>query len=138
MIRSNHSFAGFFRESFVKKVLYAPTSIVFLILTMPTYARAACPGGEEGGITNPLKFCTVQDFIVGALHAMVIVALPILTFFIVYAGFQFIMAQGNQSKLSDAKNNFMYVILGAILILGAWLIASLIGGTISQLTGPAS
>ena len=63
------------------------------------------------------------------------VALPILTLFIVYSGFLFISAQGNSSELETAKKNFAYVVIGAVLILGAWVIATLIGGTVAQLTG---
>ena len=63
------------------------------------------------------------------------IALPILTLFIVYSGFKFISAQGNSSKLEEAKKNFMYVIIGSLLILGAWVVATLVGGTVNQLTG---
>ena len=87
------------------------------------------------GICNPLRFDNIQDFVAGALKALVIIALPILAFFIVYSGFLFISARGNSSKLGEAKQNFLYVIIGAVLILGAWILATLIGGTVSQLTG---
>jgi len=91
----------------------------------------------EGRLESPLNeaFSTVPGFIAGALKALVMIALPILTLFIVYSGFLFVAAQGNEHKLEDAKRNFMYVIIGALLILGAWVIATLIAGTVSQLTG---
>lgn len=73
-------------------------------------------------------------FIAGALKALALIALPIITLFLVYSGFLFIWAQGNKDKLDDAKRNFMYVIIGALLILGAWILATLIAGTVSQLT----
>ena len=85
-------------------------------------------------VDNPLSVDSIQGFIAKALQVMVMVALPIISLFIVYAGYMFVSARGNESKLSEAKNNFYYVIIGAILILGAWVIATLIGGTISQLT----
>lgn len=85
-------------------------------------------------VGNPLKYNSVPEFISHALQVMVMVALPIISLFIVYAGYMFVSARGNEGKLSEAKNNFYYVIMGAILILGAWVIATLIGGTISQLT----
>jgi len=46
-----------------------------------------------------------------------------------------VLARGNSSKLDEAKKNFVYVIIGALLILGAWVIATLIGGTVTQLVG---
>jgi hypothetical protein len=63
---------------------------------------------------------------------------PVITVFIVYAGFLFVSARGNTETIKKAKENFMYVILGAALILGAWVLATLIGGTVSQLLGGGS
>lgn len=90
-----------------------------------------------GGLCNPLdsKFSTIPLFIAGALQVLVIVALPIITLFLVVAGFMFIAARGNSGKLDEAKKNFVYVIIGALLILGAWIIATLIGSTVTQLIG---
>jgi hypothetical protein len=87
-------------------------------------------------LKNPLSdnYSSIPQFISGALKVMVMVALPIITLFMVYSGFLFVFAQGNQEQLAKAKTNFVYVIIGSILILGAWVFASLIGGTISQLT----
>lgn len=104
---------------------------VTLVLSLPLCAVAAT--GELDSPLNP-AFSTIPGFIAGALKALVMIALPILTLFIVYSGFLFISAQGNESKLSEAKQNFKYVIIGALLILGAWVIATLIAGTVSQLT----
>lgn len=88
---------------------------------------------QTGSFSNPLTVDSVPDFISKALKVMVMVALPIISLFIVYSGFMFVLARGNEGMLSEAKKNFFYVIIGAILILGAWVIATLIGGTISQL-----
>ena len=87
------------------------------------------------GLCNPLSFKTVQAFVEGALKVLVMIALPIIGFFIVFSGFQFILAQGNEGKLKNAKQNFVYVIIGAALVLGAWVLATLLGATVSQLVG---
>ena len=84
---------------------------------------------------NPLRFNTIEEFIEGALQAFVYIALPVVAFFIVFSGFKFLAAQGNQEELAKAKRNFMYVVVGASLALGAWALATLIKGTIDQLRG---
>lgn len=84
-------------------------------------------------LENPLRTRSIAEFIAAALKALVVVALPIITLFIVISGFMFVLARGNEGKLTEAKKNFVYVIIGALLILGAWVIATLIGGTVSQL-----
>jgi hypothetical protein len=91
-----------------------------------------------GELQNPLKFNDIQSFIAGALKTLVVVALPIITLFIVISGFMFVAALGKPDKLSKAKENFVYVIIGALLILGAWVLATLIGGTVSQVVGPTT
>ena len=90
--------------------------------------------GVGNSLQNPLQFNGIAEFIAGALKVLVMVALPIISLFIVYAGFMFVAAQGNTEKLSAARTNFFWVVIGAILILGAWVIATLIGGTVTQLT----
>jgi hypothetical protein len=90
---------------------------------------------QSTGLLNPLKTNDIPSFIAGALKALVVVALPIITLFIVISGFMFVLARGEPAKLTKAKENFLYVILGAILILGAWVLATLIGGTVTQIVG---
>lgn len=106
---------------------------VFFFLSISVAHAADC--GQ--GLCNPLNsnFSTIPAFIAGALKVLVIVALPIITLFIVISGFMFVMARGNPGALEKAKMNFVYVIIGALLILGAWVIATLIGGTVTQLVG---
>ena len=106
------------------------------IFLLPVIAHAKqCDGTGASSVTNPLQFCNIMGFVKAALQLFVILALPVLAFFIVLAGFNFILARGNSSKLERAKMNFLYVIIGTCLVLGAWLLASLIGATISQITG---
>lgn len=100
----------------------------------PVAAFAQDCGGSTC-LQNPLKFSSIERFIEGVLQALVMVALPIIVAFIVYAGFKYIMARGSVSGIQEAHRNFTYVIIGTILILGAWVLATLIGGTVSQLLG---
>ena len=103
---------------------------VALLLTTPLLV-------EAGPITDPLKntISNIPGFIAEVLKIMVEVGLPIVAFFILLAGFQFIAAGGNQDKLKKAKENFVYVMIGALLILGAWIIATLIANTVYQVVG---
>lgn len=101
------------------------------------FLNAGSAFAQNQTLQNPLnpQFSTIPNFISGALKVLVMVSLPIITLFIVISGFMFIKARGNPGELDVAKKNFYYVILGALLILGAWIIATLIGGTVTQLTG---
>ncbi len=100
------------------------------LLFFPVLTFAACQT-DPNGFSSPLNVCTIQDFVVKALKALVTIAIPIIGFFIVLVGFQFVVAQGKEAALTKAKKNFLYVIIGAALVLGAWVLATLIGATIS-------
>ena len=114
--------------------LAAYAFLVFLANVSIALAAGADGSGTGSSLQNPLQYSGIAEFIAGALKVMVQVALPIISLFVVYSGFLFVSAQGNTEKLATARNNFFYVIIGAILILGAWVIATLIGGTVTQLT----
>ena len=110
------------------RVLVCALSVLLVSATL-TYAQGK-------GLQNPLndQFSSIPAFIAGALKVLAMIALPIISLFVVISGFYFLTAQGNEHKLEEAKKNFFYVIIGALLILGAWILATLIAGTISQLT----
>ncbi|HEV3245409.1 MAG TPA: pilin [Candidatus Paceibacterota bacterium] len=89
-------------------------------------------------LSNPTSGAGINDisgFIAAFLKAVVEISLPILTLFIVYAGFKFVFARGKPEGIAEAKKNFMYVVIGAILILGAWVLATLIAATATQVLG---
>ena len=117
----------------MKKFFHTGARIYTMFLSTAIVCAAYIAQAAE--LQNPLNpsFSTIPTFIEGALKVLVMVALPIVSLFIIISGFMFIMARGNSTKLEDAKKNFVYVILGALLILGAWVIATLIGGTVTQL-----
>ena len=110
--------------------IFALSLAWFLWMTLPALAQQ-----ERARLESPLNsnISTIPQFIEGFLRAIVIIALPLITVFIVYAGFKYIAARGNASKISDAHENFKWVIIGSVLILSAWILATLIGGTVSQL-----
>lgn len=103
-------------------------AIASMYLSAPDLVHAA-------SFQNPASVQSVQEFIERVLQAVVYIALPIIALFMVYAGFLFVKARGNSGEIEEAKKNFAAVVIGAILILGAWVFATLIAGTVSQILG---
>ena len=52
---------------------------------------------------------------------------------IIYSGFLYIKAQGNPGEIGKAHEALKWTLVGTAVLLGAWVIAQLIGGTIEQL-----
>jgi len=115
-------------------MMFAPSLLLLLVVVV--HAQTPCATGDSNCLQSPTGNISLQGFIAAALMAMVKIAMPIITIFIVYSGFLFVTAQGNKAKLETAKTNFFYSVLGALLILSAWVLANLIGNTVTQLLGP--
>lgn len=92
---------------------------------------SGCPGGVCE-VTNPLSAKNFPDLIKSILNAALIIGVPIIVLFLVYAGFMFIIARGNTTKLEDARRNLLWVVVGAGVFLGAWTIAQIIANTLAQ------
>lgn len=84
-------------------------------------------------ITNPLGNTTLLGIIDVILKGLVTLATPIVILMVIYAGFLFVSAQGNVEKLETAKRAITYSLIGALILLGALAISSLIQGTIDSL-----
>lgn len=84
-------------------------------------------------IVNPLGVdFDIINFFNQLFKNFVKIALPFLVIFTIYSGFLFVAARGNEEKLSEAKKNFLYVIIGAALVFGSWTIAHVLKGTVDQ------
>ncbi|MEK7650354.1 MAG: hypothetical protein AAB364_00575 [Patescibacteria group bacterium] len=105
--------------------------IVYAADVIPRPSSGNC--GGSGPISNPINICSIQDFVNKLLEIVVQVGLPVLVVAIVYVGFLFVQARGAPDKLSDAKRALLGVVIGAAIILGAYIISSAIGQTINSL-----
>lgn len=93
-------------------------------------------GGGTCSVANPLGSTTSLCGLLKKLfEAVVAIAIPIAVLFIIWSGFQFVLAQGNEKGLQKAKRNFYYTIIGIAIFLGAWLLATIIASTINAIGG---
>jgi len=109
--------------------------VVFLLLIFPLHKIGAESVNETITLKNPLGSTnSIPDLITKILNDIITpIGSVIIVFFIIYAGFLFVKAQGNEKELEEAKNILKYVVIGAAVILGANLIAAVISGTINNL-----
>lgn len=84
-------------------------------------------------VCNPLQFHSICGLVTGVLDAIMVIGIPIAIMFVVWAGFKFVVAQGNPESISQAKTNFLHVIIGIAIFVGASLIAHVIMQTIENL-----
>ncbi len=85
---------------------------------------------------NPLgSINSIPELITKILEIVVNIGLPIIALMIVYVGLLFVMARGKPEDLTKAKQAFLWTIVGAAIVLGAFVIQTMIEGTIDQLSG---
>ena len=104
--------------SYCKKFL----PLAVLVVTYPAIMFAA--------FDDPLSAGTLWDFLVAILNAVIYILFPIIVLMIVYTGFLFVSAQGNPTKLQDARRALIWTVVGALVILGSKALALAIRGTI--------
>ncbi|MBP9816997.1 MAG: hypothetical protein KBD05_03145 [Candidatus Pacebacteria bacterium] len=92
-------------------------------------------GGSNSGVAliNPLKVDTVPEFLALILAAVVNLGTIILVLMLVYVGFLFVVAQGNEEKLQNAKSALLWTVVGGLVLLGAQAISLVIQATVGSL-----
>ncbi|MCA9354803.1 MAG: hypothetical protein KC877_04760 [Candidatus Kaiserbacteria bacterium] len=81
-------------------------------------------GSKE--LTNPLAFASITDFLAAVLQVFIIMATPIVIFFLIYAGFSYVTARGNPAKIELASKSLLYGAIGGVVILGSVAIMTII------------
>lgn len=88
--------------------------------------------GPPAYLRNPLgEDSTLETFFAQLLEVLIIIAIPIVVFFIIYAGFLYVTAGGSEDKIKKATSAFTWAIVGGVLILGAQVLTDVIRETVN-------
>jgi hypothetical protein len=90
-------------------------------------------GGSSVTIDNPLKATSIVLLFQTILDIVLIFAVPIIVFFIIYAGFLYVTARGNAGTIEKAHMALLYALIGGLLILGARVLIEVIQGTVDSI-----
>jgi hypothetical protein len=85
-------------------------------------------------IENPLIAENLQDFFMAIIAIVIVFATPIIVFFIIYAGFLYVTARGNEQTITQANRALLYAVIGGLLILGAYGIITIVSNLITAMT----
>jgi len=110
--------------------------VATLVLSFPFITRATSdstgPGNIPIKLENPLVVNSLNDLLVAILNIVMVLMVPVIVFFIIYAGFLYVTARGNAEQVKSATRALTYAIIGAILIIGAFAIAQIIKATVDS------
>lgn len=120
-------------------------SPIFVLAQTPTGGGAPTQTPTGGGaptqtvkysinIKNPFKSNNVKDLLTTIVNDILIpIGSVIATVMVIYAGFLFVTARGNATQIETAKKALLYAVIGAAILLGAWVIINAIDATITKL-----
>jgi hypothetical protein len=86
-------------------------------------------------IDNPLKSSDVKVILVDIMNLVATVGAVVVVFFIIYSGYKFVSARGNEAEVTKAKDIFFATIIGGAILLGADVIANVVINTVNTTVG---
>ncbi len=110
----------------MKKLLFTISSFV---LAAPSFLFAQ---GSQS-VDNPIgAFSSIPALIAAIVNVFLIIAVPIIVFFLIYAGFLYVTAQGNPMKIQQAHKALVYGLVGGVIIIGARVITAIVQNTVTS------
>lgn len=97
-------------------------SVLTVILSLGFFSLALWGGGAQAEtvkLDNPLGSDDLKGLITKIANFFITLALPFGFFMMILAGFFFVTAQGNPEKVTKAKKNFVWTVVGLAVILSS-------------------
>ncbi len=119
---------------------YAAVLVAVAALSLPLYSFADYSPTDCGGkICNPLNgngdlFTFLNNILAGVMKLGAIACIIA----IIYAGFLFVTAAGDEGKIKTAKLVLLYTVIGAAILLGAKVISTVIQTTVTNIGSASS
>jgi hypothetical protein len=109
----------------IRRIIINISVFFFVILPIlgPSFVNA---GGETRSYVFENPFNTDGDlftFVLAFVNFVLNVLAAVVVIFIIYAGFLFVVAQGEDAKITKAKKNFFWAVIGGTVILTAKVLA---------------
>jgi hypothetical protein len=110
------------------------TLFLWAVTLQTVWAQSGVESPAVGSVklNNPLKVGTIEGLLVAILNVVIVIAVPIIVFFIIYAGFLYVTAKGNASQVEQATRALLYAVIGGVVIIGAVAIAGIVRNIVSS------
>lgn len=115
-----------------KRCLTSAEASALTTQTSPTAPSGGASSGT-GTLVNPLKADSLEGLLALIVRAVVRIGTIILVLALIWVGFLFVAARGNEEKLRNARQAFFWTIIGGLILLGAEGLSRVIQSTASAL-----
>lgn len=134
----------------IKNFFVAELLMIFILIPILTFAQSSANGGSSssasgGGsdaqtvkmqfeIPNPFKQDSIEGFIKTVVNEILMpIGAAVAGLMVMYAGFIYVTARGSETQIKRAHEALLYAVIGAAILLGAWVISNAISATIKEL-----
>jgi len=115
--------------SIILKIFYS----IFIFAVMLAPFQFADAQDIKIDFPDPLGGANLQTLISKFLQFIVQIGTMVAVFFVIYAGFLFVTASGDETKLTTAKSTLMWTLIGAVILIGAQALSEVICNTATDL-----
>jgi hypothetical protein len=113
---------------------HAEKLLLMIILSFPSVSFGQS-GNGDGMISNPLEGKNdgnLLQFINGIIDAAIKLGAVLAVIAMIYAGFLFVTAQGDEGKIETAKKVLLYTVIGIAILLGARALSEIVANTVTS------
>ena len=115
-------------RAFFHRVKYSIYRLFYAI-----FGLEALTAKKAFAIENPINSGTFEAVVAKIAELIARIGMVLVVVFIIYSGFLFVSARGSDEQLKKAKSTFMWTIIGAAIIIGAYAIAQAVINFAQQL-----
>lgn len=94
-------------------------------LTIPGYGEIEAPAGVPRGGSG-----TLSSALSVGIQIFLIVVIIVSLGYLMWAGINWIRSEGDPQRVTAARNQIIYAIIGLVVALGAFAITTIIGGVL--------
>ncbi|MBI3631952.1 MAG: hypothetical protein HY225_00690 [Candidatus Vogelbacteria bacterium] len=114
-------------------ITFAKVAINIIMLSVLSSPFILLAAGRS--LDNPITPIDSVDGLINALLNIVIsFGTPLAALVLVYTGYTFVTAMGNEKKLDAAKNMLWWTVIGTALVVGAHAIWTVLQSTVTAVT----
>ena len=94
------------------------------------------PGGPSifspTRLNDPTPIRSIRGFILAIAEVLLILAVPVVAFFLIYGGFLYVTARGSEDQIKKAHSTITWAIVGGLVIFGAFAIVQVIEAVVES------
>lgn len=113
----------------IERFFYTSTATLYSFLVTGLFAQVFAQQ-----LNSPIGNITIEGFLLKLVGVIILIAVPIIVLAIIFAGFKFVTAGGNAEEIKKARIILWWAVIGALIILGAQVLATAIKQTVTDIT----